>query len=144
MDYFYQTLVQVRIWVLSHNRDGRQNGRHLSVCTCGHFNVVNYHPISSKFHLWITLIKLLPKFEHGFCPMNNNHNFSQNGRHLWLVGICAHSNLLIYHLISSKCHIWITFIKLFPNIDYGHFPMNDNQDSHQNGSSPVSLHVWTL
>ena len=37
----YQTLG------LSHNQDGRQNGLHLSAYTCGHSNLVIYHPISS-------------------------------------------------------------------------------------------------
>ena len=32
-------------------QNGRQNGRHLSVYTCGHSNLVIYHPISSKFHI---------------------------------------------------------------------------------------------
>ena len=27
------------------NQNGRQNGRHLSVYTCGHSNLVIYHPI---------------------------------------------------------------------------------------------------
>ena len=46
MDYFYQTLC------LSDNQDGRQSGRHLSVYTCGHSNLVIYHPISSKFYIY--------------------------------------------------------------------------------------------
>ena len=32
---------------------------------------VIYHPISSKYHAWITFIKLSHKFEYKFCPMNN-------------------------------------------------------------------------
>ena len=36
MDYFYQTLAQVRIWALSDNQDGHWNGDHLSECCCGH------------------------------------------------------------------------------------------------------------
>ena len=39
MDYFYQNLA------LSDNQDGHQNGRHLSVYTCGHSILVIYHPI---------------------------------------------------------------------------------------------------
>ena len=35
-------------------------------------NLVLYHLISSKFHAWITLIKLSLKFEYKFCPMRNN------------------------------------------------------------------------
>ena len=69
MDYFYQTLD------LSDNQDGCQNGRHLSVYTCGHSNLVIYHLISSKFHIWTTFIKLLFMSEYGFCQMNDNHDF---------------------------------------------------------------------
>ena len=71
MDYFYQTLAQVRIYALSNNQDGCQNGCHLSVCTCGHSNLVIYHLISFKFHIWTTFIKLLFMSEYGFCPMND-------------------------------------------------------------------------
>ena len=53
MDYFYQT------HCLSDIQDGHQNGRHLSVNTYGHSSLVIYHPISSKFHIWTTFIKLL-------------------------------------------------------------------------------------
>ena len=56
MDYSYQTLTQVLIWALSDNQDGHQNGRNISVCTCGHSNLVIYHPIYSKFHIWTTFI----------------------------------------------------------------------------------------
>ena len=38
----------------NNNQDSYQNGRFLSVCICGHFNLFSYHPISSKFHIWIT------------------------------------------------------------------------------------------
>ena len=65
MDYFYQILG------LSDNQDGHQNGRHLSVYTCGHSNLVIYHPISSKFYIWATFIKLLFMSEYGFCPVLN-------------------------------------------------------------------------
>ena len=46
---------------------GRQNGHRLSVCTCGHSPVVIYYQMASKFHIWITFIKLSPKFEYGLC-----------------------------------------------------------------------------
>ena len=36
-----------------------KNGRRLSFCSCGHSILVIYHPISSKFHIWTTSIKLL-------------------------------------------------------------------------------------
>ena len=51
------------------NQDGRQNGRRLSVYTYGQSTLVIYYPIASKFHIWITFIKLLPKFEYGLCPI---------------------------------------------------------------------------
>ena len=54
------------------------------------------------------------------------------------------SYLDIYHPFFSKSHIWITFIKFFPKIDCGCFPLNDNQVGRQNARSPVSLHMWTL
>ena len=73
MDYFYQTLG------LSDNQDGHQNGCHISVYTCGHSNLVIYHPISSKFHIWTTFIKELFMSEYGFCQMNDYQDFRQNG-----------------------------------------------------------------
>ena len=45
-------LAQVKTWALSDNEDGHKDGRHLSVCTCG--------------HICISFIKLSPKFEYGF------------------------------------------------------------------------------
>ena len=63
---------------LSENQDGHQNGRHLSFCTTGHStcNLV-YYPISSKFHILTTFIKLLFMSDFGFCPMNDNQNCRQ-------------------------------------------------------------------
>ena len=55
---------------MNDNQDGRQNGRHLSVCSCGHSILVIYYPIASKFHIWITFIKLSPKLEYGLCPIS--------------------------------------------------------------------------
>ena len=91
--------------------------------------LVIYHLISSIFNISITLS---PKFEYGLCLMNDNHNGCQNGHRLWSVSTCAHSNLDIYSQLSSKWHICITFIKLFPKIRCGYFPMNDNQDGRLN------------
>ena len=55
MGCLYQTLAQDGIWVCrtTDKQDGRQNGRRLSVCTCGQSNLVIYHPISSKFHTFL-------------------------------------------------------------------------------------------
>ena len=86
MDYFYQTLALFRIWALSDNQDGRQNDRHLSVCTCGHSNLVIYHRVSSKFHIWTTFIKLLFMSEYGFCSMNDNQDCRQNGYLVYAAG----------------------------------------------------------
>ena len=47
LDYFYQSLTQVRISVLFDNQDGR----HVSVCTCGNSRLVNYPMISFKFRV---------------------------------------------------------------------------------------------
>ena len=80
MDYFYQTLG------LSDNQDGRQNGGHLSVYTFGHSNLVIYHPISSKFHIWATFIKLLFMSEYAFCQIIDYQNFCQNGYPLFAAG----------------------------------------------------------
>ena len=48
------------------NQDGCSNGHHQSVCTCGHSNLVIYHPNSSKFHILTTFIKILCISEYGF------------------------------------------------------------------------------
>ena len=42
----------------NNNQEGRQNGRHLSICFCGQSTLFIYYPITSKFHIWITFIKL--------------------------------------------------------------------------------------
>ena len=59
---------------------------------CGHSNLVIFHWISSKFHIWIAFIKLSPKFEYGSCPTNDKQDGGQNCRHL---SVCSfeHSNL---------------------------------------------------
>ena len=71
---------------LSDNQDGRQNGHQLSVYTFGHSNLVIYHPISSKCHIWTTFIKLLFMSEYGFCQMNDYQDFRQNGYPLFVAG----------------------------------------------------------
>ena len=72
--------------------------------TYGHSRVVIYYPILSKFHLWTTFINLLFKPEYGICLTSNNQDGHQNGRCLSDC-VCGHSNLVNYHLISSKFHI---------------------------------------
>ena len=49
------------------NQDGRRNGRHLLVCNYRHSTLVIYYPIAAKFHIYITFIKLSPKFEYWLC-----------------------------------------------------------------------------
>ena len=90
---------------------------------CGQSTLIIYFPITSKFHIWITFIKL------GFSDNQDGH---QNGRHL-SVYTCEHSNLVIYHPISSFFfHIWTTFIKLLFVSEYGFCQMNYYQDFRQN------------
>ena len=43
---------------INDNQDGRQHGRHLSICFCGQSTLIIYYPIASKFHILITFIKL--------------------------------------------------------------------------------------
>ena len=59
----------------------------LSVCICEHSYLVIYHPMSSKFHIWTTFIKLLFMSENWFCLMNNNQGERQNGYPFSLQGI---------------------------------------------------------
>ena len=74
-------------------------------------------------------------FKYGFCPLNDNQDNQdgpQNGRHL-SVCPCGHSNLVIYHLISSQFHILTIFFNLSPKLEYEFCLINDNQDGYQNG-----------
>ena len=103
-----------------------------TACTCGHSNLVIYNPMSSKLHIWTNFIKLFPKINFGYCPMNYKQDGCTNGHRL-SVCTCGHSNLVIYHPMSSKLHIWTNFIKLFPKINFGYCPMNDKQDGCTNG-----------
>ena len=69
------------------NQDGCKNGRCLSVCMCGHSNLVIYHPIPSKFHIMTTFIKLLFMSEYGFCLINDNQDGRQTDIPFSLQGI---------------------------------------------------------
>ena len=81
---FYQSFSKFHIWIASIklslkfeyefcltkvNQDGQRNGCHLLVCTYRHSTLVIYYPIAAKFHIYITFINLLPKFEYGLCPI---------------------------------------------------------------------------
>ena len=57
--------------------------------------------------------------------------------HVWTL------NLVIYHPLSSKFHIWTTFIKLLFMSKYGVCQMNDYQDCHHN-RYPSPLHCRAL
>ena len=98
----------------------------LSIFFCGHSNLVIYNQVSSKLHIWITFIKLSPKFEYGFCPVKDNQDGSQNGC-LLSICICGHTNFVIYHPISSKFHKWITLIKLLARFENGFCPVKINK-----------------
>ena len=45
------------------------DGHRLPVCTHEHPTLVNYYPIAYKFQIWITFIKLSPKFKYGICQL---------------------------------------------------------------------------
>ena len=136
---------------MNYNQDGHQNVRHcqLSVCTCGHSLTLTFITwFLPNFILWFyTFIKLFPKIDCGFFPMIEliTKMTCQNGRRLWT--LC---NLVIYHPISSKFHIWVIFIKLFPKIVCEICVINDNQDGCQNDNSlswctcghKYMLHGW--
>ena len=66
--------------------------------------------------------------------LSDNQDGRQNGHNL-SVYTCGHSNLVIYHLISSKFYIRTTFIKLLFNFmsEYVFCQMNDYQDFRLNG-----------
>ena len=92
---------------------GRQNGRCRSVCFCGHSTLVIYNPKTSKFHIWITFTHSQPiKFEYGLCRIAK---LATN-----MAATCTFAlNLVIYHLISSKLNILITFNKHLPSLNMG-------------------------
>ena len=90
---------------------------------------VIYYPIASEFYIWITFIKLLPKFEYRLCPITKMATKMAASCRFALVNTL---NLVIYHPIYSKFHILTTFIKLSPNIKYGFCLINDNQDGSKN------------
>ena len=96
MDCFHQTLVQVPICFFMTNDN---------------HNLVIFYQISSKFHVSIVSIKLVLKFEYKFSPTNDNKDGLQNGRRLSIC-FCGQSTLIIYYRVTSKLHIWITFIKV--------------------------------
>ena len=84
--------------LMNDNQDGRQNGRHLLVCTCGHYLshlLPDCFQISymDYFYQTLTLVRIW--------ALSDNQDGHQNGCHL---SVCTrgHSNLVIYHRISSN------------------------------------------
>ena len=73
-----------------------------------------------------------PQAQHGQTVVIMVSEANVGGALLFSAGLsvpfCGHSNLVIYHLISSKYHICETHLKLSPKFGYGFCPTNDNQD----------------
>ena len=99
--------------LMNNDQDGRQNGHRLCVRFRGHSNSVIFNRVSFKLNIWIASIKLVLKFQYGFCATNNYRDGQKNGRRLSVCS-CGHTTVVIYYQIVSILHIWITFIKLSP------------------------------
>ena len=104
---------------MNDNQVGCTNGNCLSVCTCGHSNLVIYHQISSKFHIWTTFIKLLFISEYGFCPMKDNQDCRAKVMFLFTVGhfawaLCRSLTVLVKIVIFclSTSHLLINTCKV--------------------------------
>ena len=103
-----------------------------SIRCCGHSYLVIFLRISSNFHKWIASIKPWFKFEHEFCPTNDNlcqfnKMASKMAATYWFALVDTMVNLVIYHVISQVPNfILISFIIHLPNFEYVFFPMNDN------------------
>ena len=86
--------------------DGQQNGRGLSIFFCGQSTLIIYYQITSKFHIWITFIKL------SLCLITKmaDKMAAPISLHLW--------TLYFSHLSPNFFHIWTTFIKLLFMSEY--------------------------
>ena len=73
------------------------------------------------------ITRLLRNLVYGFIKLSLKFEYKQDGRHQSFC-TCGHSNLVIYLLISSKFHLWITFTKLLFMSEYGACLINDTQD----------------
>ena len=71
---------------MNDEQDVQHNGSCMSVCLCGHSNLVIYYLISSEFHIWTTFIKLLFKSGYGFYLMNENQDGRKNSYPLFTTG----------------------------------------------------------
>ena len=97
----------------------------------GHSNSLIFNQIYSKFHVWIASINFSFKFEYGFCPLSDNQDGGQNGRHIsisavmvtltqsFLIGFLPN---FIYGLLQ------ILYMDCFNQVQYGFCPTSDNQD----------------
>ena len=124
MDCFHQPLVfkfEYKFSPTNDNQDGRQNGRGLSVCFCEQSTLIIYYWITSKFHIWITFIKL------SLCLITKMATEMAATYQFTLV------DTLFQSLSPNFFHIWTTFIELLFMSEYGFYLMNDYQDFCQNG-----------
>ena len=120
-------------------------------CCCCHSNLVIFDQIDFNLHICIACIKRWFKFEYGFCPTTITKMADKNGRCLsicfcgqylnYFLPDCfqisymdyfyqTFTHLIIYYLIASKFHIWITFFKLSPKLEHWFCLTNDQQDGH--------------
>ena len=104
----------------------------LSVCCCGHSNLLVFNLISSKFHIWIASIKPSFRFEYGFCLTNDKQDGRQNDRHL-SVCTCGHSTLVIYYPIASKFHKNGLLLSNSRSRQVRIWALSKNQDGRKNG-----------
>ena len=114
--FSYQSISKFHIWIASIklslkfeyefcptkvNQDGQRNGPHLLVCTYRHSTLVTYYPIAAKFHIYITFINFLPKFEYGLCPTNKMAT-------KWLPPVSLHL------WTPLRCMSGLQYFKVFP------------------------------
>ena len=96
----------------NHSKDGRKWLPPTSSSRRHHTLVISY-PIASKFHIWITFIKLSPKFEYGLCQLTKMASKMATTYQFALVDTNKVSHLspkfhtyLFYHTLA-KLRIWI-------------------------------------
>ena len=108
----------------------------VSARCCGHSNLVILFRVLPIFINGL-LVSHSGKFEYEFCPANDSQDGRQNGCRQ---SVCTHVHptLVIYYLITSEFHVWVTFIKLSPKFKYGLFQLT------KMASKMASLHLWTL
>ena len=83
--------------------------------------IVIYHPNSSKFHKWTTVIKLLFMSGYGFCSVNDHQDICQNGYPLFrrrVLGgaLCQSPTVLVCLSITERSGFF--FQKLVIHILY--------------------------